>query len=515
MKKLSKMLVLLLSVIALCFTLVACDPSDPAPSVTPSVSAQPTAAPTVQPTVAPTVQPTVAPTAQPTVAPTAQPTVAPTVQPTVAPTAQPTVVPSVVPSVAPSVVPSVLPSVVPSVVPSVTPSVLPSVTPSVNHESTQVTEEEWKTALNEMGDYSGTETISNAVYMQVITFSRKGDVLKVGNEMIGFSYVSKEGDLYYLYEDESKTEISQEEYEMQVHPYGYMAEAFAAFTYNAEKQAYVMETEGVTMSIYMQNKKLVKVEIVDGDMSLVDEITYGEVEDIVLPEVVDPYKVTEDQFAKAVDFQAMVFGDERTNFSFQKKTYDTYGKLYETRTYTYYENFYYYEILYANSADSYNNTWTMWYAVPEEDITSAQTDIRYYQLYKYGDETTWRGMTYSAAKGNWSDGTSSYLWSKKSPLYNRVVAVPGQIFKDSEEPPFSTEVHFEYFTYNAQEGYYYADTIDVNGTIYNDVCLFFENGALQGFTYANKYNESYEITILYGEDVTPVELPDDIIVEND
>ena len=514
MKKLSKMIVLLLSVIALAFSVTACrGGADPKPSVTPTV--QPTVTPSVTPSVS--VTPSAQPTVTPSVVPTVQPTVAPTAQPTVVPTVQPTVAPSVVPSVAPSVVPSVLPSVVPSVAPSVVPSmvpgVVPSVTPSVVPVNTQVTEEEWKTALTEMGDYSGTETISNAMYTQVITFSRKGDVLKVGNEMVGFSYVAKEGDLYYLYDGESKLEIGQEEYEMHVHPYGYMAESFAMFTYNAEKQAYVIETEGVTISVFMQNKKLVKVETANEDMSIVDEITYGEVEDIVLPEVVDPYMVTEEEFNKAVDLQAYVFGENPIDFSYIYIEYDENGDVYGTRYSAYYQGHYYYEELYPNPEHYSWNTWYMWYKTPEEEIEDAYSDIRYYELYKYGDEETWRGKTYSAAKSNWTSGKEDYEYSKKSPLMGEILCVPGQEFVDAWEPPYSTATNFSFYTYDADEQCYYAAEIDLEYRVYYNVRLYFENGVLQGYSYEDKWGCEKEVIFNY--DVTPIELPSDFIVEND
>ncbi len=142
MQNFVKRCVLLLSALVLCFTLVACDPVDPAPSVTPSVipSAQPSAVPSMQPSAVPSMQPSaipsVQPSATPSVIPSAQPSVIPTVVPTSAPSVTPSVIPSVIPSAKPSVTPSVIPSVMPSVAPSSNPGVkpsmpLPSVIPSV------------------------------------------------------------------------------------------------------------------------------------------------------------------------------------------------------------------------------------------------------------------------------------------------------------------------------------------------------------------------------------------------
>ena len=167
MNNFSKMLVLLLSVIALAFSVTACGGgSDPKPSTTPSVTVTPSAS--VTPSVS--------------VTPSTTPSASVSVQPTVQPTVHPTVSPSVIPSVAPSVVPSVIPSVLPSVVPSVTPSVVLS--------PNEVTALEFAAALANAGDK--TLTISQSSVQLAKTTVKDGKAYQ--ETAFSDTYFEKSGD---------------------------------------------------------------------------------------------------------------------------------------------------------------------------------------------------------------------------------------------------------------------------------------------------------------------------------
>eukprot|EP00979_Chaetoceros_neogracilis_P000148 scaffold42_cov229-Chaetoceros_neogracile.AAC.4 len=106
-----------------------------APSVSPSLSKNPSNKPSVlpsdEPSVLPSDDPSVLPSDEPSVLPSDEPSVLPSDEPSVLPSDEPSVLPSDEPSVLPSNEPSVLPSEEPSVLPSDEPSVLPSDKPSV------------------------------------------------------------------------------------------------------------------------------------------------------------------------------------------------------------------------------------------------------------------------------------------------------------------------------------------------------------------------------------------------
>ena len=94
-----------------------------------------------------------------------------------------------------------------------------------------------------------------------------------------------------------------------------------------------------------------------------------------------------------------------------------------------------------------------------------------------------------------------------------ILCVPGQTFKDEWEPPYSTVTDFSLFTYDAEEGYYYAAEIDKDGRQYYNVELYFVDGVLQGYFYEDQFGGKKEAYFYYDEEI--VTLPEEIIVEND
>jgi len=96
-----------------------------------------------------------------------------------------------------------------------------------------------------------------------------------------------------------------------------------------------------------------------------------------------------------------------------------------------------------------------------------------------------------------------------------IMCVPGQSFNDALEPPYSTTADFSLYTYNEEEHCYYAAVIEHRGRTHYDTRLYFENGVLQGYTYKDKWGWTKEIWLTYGDDITPVTLPSEMIVEND
>eukprot|EP01062_Namystynia_karyoxenos_P065456 TRINITY_DN5908_c0_g1_i12.p1 TRINITY_DN5908_c0_g1~~TRINITY_DN5908_c0_g1_i12.p1 ORF type:complete len:1320 (+),score=225.96 TRINITY_DN5908_c0_g1_i12:89-3961(+) len=98
------------------------------PTLSPTISASPTLAPTMNQSVSPSTPPSAGPTAPPSAGPTAPPSAGPTAPPTLQPTALPTVRPAG-PSAAPTSQPSRSPSLPPTAQPTTNPSMSPTLPP--------------------------------------------------------------------------------------------------------------------------------------------------------------------------------------------------------------------------------------------------------------------------------------------------------------------------------------------------------------------------------------------------